>query len=47
VLRYATPDQLDDLAASAGLRLRERWGGWDRHPFGDADPMHVSIYDAQ
>ena len=47
VLRYATPAQLDDLAARAGLRLVERWGGWDRHPLGDEDAMHVTVYAAQ
>jgi len=46
VVRYATPDQLDELAAAAGLRLAERWGGWDRSPFDDAAPMHVSLYVA-
>lgn len=47
VLRYATPEQLDALAEGAGLRLVERWSGWDRRPFADGDPMHVSIYGAQ
>ena len=44
VLRYATPTQLDDLAAGAGLRLRDRWGGWDRRPFDDTSVVHVSVY---
>ena len=47
VLRYATPQQLDALAAGAGLRLVERWRGWDRGPLGGGDPMHVSVYAAQ
>jgi SAM-dependent methyltransferase len=46
VLRYATPTQLDDLAAGAGLGLLERWGGWDRSPFDPAGAMHVSLYGA-
>jgi SAM-dependent methyltransferase len=46
VLRYATPEQLDAMAAGAGLRLRGRWSGWGGEPFGDADPMHVSVYEA-
>jgi SAM-dependent methyltransferase len=46
VLRYATPTQLDDLAAGAGLRLRHRWGGWDRRPFDETAVVHVSVYDA-
>ena len=44
VLRYATPSQLDDLAAGVGLQLVERWGGWDRRRPNDADAMHVSVY---
>ena len=44
VLRYRTPDQLDEAAGAAGLRRRERWAGWDRRPATDADPLHVSVY---
>jgi SAM-dependent methyltransferase len=43
-LRWATPDQLDALAADAGLALVERWAGWDRSPFGPDDDAHVSVY---
>jgi hypothetical protein len=43
-LHYQHPDQLDALAASAGLRLERRYGGWDRSPFGEDATMHVSIY---
>ncbi len=32
-VRYATPAQLDAMAADAGLALAERWEGWDRRPF--------------
>jgi SAM-dependent methyltransferase len=46
VVRYATPDQLDALAAEAGLRLESRWAAWDGTPFDDAAPMHVSVYRA-
>jgi SAM-dependent methyltransferase len=28
----------------AGLRLRERWGGWNREPFSAASASHVSVY---
>jgi hypothetical protein len=27
-----------------GLRLRERYGGWDRRPFDSASQGHVSVY---
>lgn len=44
VLRYAYPPELDLMAEIAGLRLRERWGGWDRSPFGPDSGRHISIY---
>lgn len=44
VLRYATPDELDALAAEAGLRLVERHAGWQGEPFSLTSPAHVSAY---
>ena len=44
VQRYAWPDELDLMARLAGLRLRERWGGWQREPYNSASEMHVSVY---
>lgn len=45
-LRYATPAQLDAMAAAAGLRLTERWGGWAAEPFDPAtSARHVSVYE--
>jgi SAM-dependent methyltransferase len=44
-LRYAWPSELDLMARLAGLRLRERWGGWAGEPFGAASPTHVSVYE--
>lgn len=43
-LRYASPEQLDELAAGAGLVLAERWGGWRGEPFTEASGLHVSRY---
>ena len=43
-LRYATPEQLDDLAASAGLSLAWRAAGWCEEPFTDESGVHVSAY---
>ncbi len=43
-IRYATPSELDAMAADAGLRLAARWEGFARHPFGDGSPRHVSTY---
>ena len=44
-LRYAWPSEIDLMARLAGLRLRERWGGWDRSPFTSDSGKHVSIYE--
>lgn len=43
-LRYASPEQLDGLAAGAGLVLDDRRGGWRGEPFTEASPLHVSTY---
>jgi SAM-dependent methyltransferase len=43
-LRYAWPSELDLMARLAGLRLRDRFGGWRREPFTSASPGHVSVY---
>ncbi|HWM74219.1 MAG TPA: class I SAM-dependent methyltransferase [Nocardioides sp.] len=43
--RPAWPAELDLLARIAGLRLRHRWGGWHREPFGAESVRHVSIYE--
>src|ERR1700686_4608131 len=32
-VRYAWPSELDLMARLAGMRLRERWAGWNREPF--------------
>ena len=44
-LRYAWPSELDLMARLAGLRLRERWGGWLREPFTASSLRHVSAYE--
>jgi SAM-dependent methyltransferase len=46
-LRYASPAQLDELAADAGLVLVERRAGWRDEPFTDASSTHVSTYRAR
>jgi SAM-dependent methyltransferase len=43
-IRWATPDELDAMAAEAGLERVERWGDWDRRPFDDDSPRHVTLY---
>ena len=46
VIRYAPVDELDAMAASAGLRLVDRWSDWRGTPFTDRDNAHVSLYAA-
>ena len=43
--RYVWPAELDLMAELAGLRLRERWGGWDRRPFTHSSRLHISIWE--
>jgi SAM-dependent methyltransferase len=43
--RYVWPAELDLMAQLAGLRLRERWGGWNREPFGNDSRQHVSVWE--
>jgi Methyltransferase domain len=43
-LRYIWPSELDLMAEHAGLRLRERWGGWKREPF-DANGWCISVFE--
>jgi SAM-dependent methyltransferase len=44
-LRYAWPSEMDLMGRLAGLRLRERWGGWRRETFTAAGPVHISVYE--
>jgi SAM-dependent methyltransferase len=43
-IRYATVPEIDLMARLAGLRLRDRWGGWREEPFTAASSTHVSVY---
>ncbi len=45
-LRLANPPEFDLMARLAGLRLRERWGGWNREPYTAASWRHVSVYES-
>jgi len=46
-LRFAYPSELDLMARLSGMRLRERYGGWDRSPFTATSPVHVSVYELE
>ncbi|MCZ7427384.1 class I SAM-dependent methyltransferase [Micromonospora sp. WMMA1949] len=43
-MRYAWPEQIDELAERAGLRLTERYADWDRSPFDADSRSHISVY---
>jgi hypothetical protein len=42
--RYVWPAELDLMARLAGLRLAERWAGWNREPFTGESRSHVSVW---
>jgi hypothetical protein len=44
VTRYAWPSELDLMARIAGMRLQERWGGWNREPFTADSRNCISVY---
>jgi hypothetical protein len=43
--RYAWPSELDLMAQLAGMRLRDRWSGWEREPFASDSRSHVSVWE--
>jgi SAM-dependent methyltransferase len=44
-IRYAWPSELDLMARLAGLRLKERWAGWQGEYFTAESVRHVSVYE--
>ena len=43
--RAVSPGELDLMARMAGMRLRERWGEWQREPFTAESTKHVSVWE--
>jgi SAM-dependent methyltransferase len=43
--RYVWPAELDLMAELAGLRLRERWAGWQREQITSDSTSHVSVWE--
>ena len=43
-MRYCWPDQIDEMAAAAGLRPTERYADWARRPFDERSRSHISVY---
>ena len=44
VTRYCYPSELDLMARIAGLRLKERFGGWNGEPFDSRSILAVSVF---
>ncbi|MEX2626902.1 MAG: class I SAM-dependent methyltransferase, partial [Ilumatobacteraceae bacterium] len=44
MVRYATPDELDAMAAHAGFELEHRWRTFAERSWDPDDDRHVSIY---
>jgi SAM-dependent methyltransferase len=42
--RYVWPSELDLMAEMAGMRLEDRWAGWNREPFTSESRSHVSVW---
>lgn len=43
--RYVYPSELVLMARIAGLRVMERWGGWDRSPFSSTSSNLVAVFE--
>ena len=43
-IRYVAPAELDSMASTAGLVLRERWEDFAMHAFSADSGRHVSVY---
>jgi SAM-dependent methyltransferase len=43
--RYVWPSELDLMARLAGMRRRDRWGGWRREPFTSESTMFVGVWE--
>jgi ubiquinone/menaquinone biosynthesis C-methylase UbiE len=41
---YATPSQIDEMAAAAGFVLERRSSGWNGEPFDGHSHLHVSVF---
>jgi hypothetical protein len=43
--RYVWPSELDLMAKINGLRLRDRWAGWDHEPFTSVSVSQVAVFE--
>jgi SAM-dependent methyltransferase len=45
VMRYCWPEQIDEMAANAGLQLSARYADWHGQPFDAGCNTHISVYN--
>lgn len=43
--RYVWPSELDLMARIADLKLKARWGGWQKEPLTNTSRYHVSVWE--
>ena len=43
-IRYAPPEEIDEMAHAAGLVLEDRCASYGREPFSDTSVRHISVY---
>ncbi len=43
-IRYATPEQLDAMAAGAGLEMAQRWSDWHEGSFTGESTLAITLY---
>jgi hypothetical protein len=46
-MHYLWPEQIDEMAERAGLRLAERYADWHGTPFDAGSRQHISVYTPQ
>ncbi len=44
LVRWTTPEQMDELASTAGLDLLERYSSWDQQEFDPDRDLAISVY---
>jgi hypothetical protein len=43
-VRYASTQEIDAMALSAGLQLEQRWETYSKDPFSEHSRRHISVY---
>ena len=43
-VRYSSIDEIDAMAAAAGLKCEQRWSDYEQQPFTESSSRHISVY---